>query len=382
MGEWTFASSLNPLQNAKFQFLDLEGGQTQDWYEADDVMLGGASSMLNISEAPKETSSCHNEGEGYGLSQILLKSTDVPKKYFLSAKACLGIIKRSEKRNKPLPPILKKALKMQAGVTNDDMSIVGGQMYDITHADDVVRETDKSPTLNARMGTGGNQVPIMMGNIPSEKNGIITYDVKTTVKVRRHEVDIDAMKMFLRDALTKSGLSKKDIAERLDVPQTQVDHYFRQDKYFSIPDAGVWMDLKQMLGIETDEFDKQIMEFDEVECNFDTANRIYDSHGISPTLTSVNPDKVVLQSERKIQCLNPQFAQGEKIYSQDGIYPTLRSGSDAGGRGYPNAYVAQAYAIGNGQVNQLYLQNKCGALNCMVDPMKVIQEVENNEHRD
>ena len=83
------------------------------------------------------------------------------------------------------------------------------------------------------------------------------------------------------------------------------------------------------------------------------------------------------QSERKIQCLNPQFAQGEKIYSQDGIYPTLRSGSDAGGRGYPNAYVAQAYAIGNGQVNQLYLQDKCGALNCMVDPMKVIQEVGN-----
>ena len=34
-----------------------------------------------------------------------------------------------------------------------------------------------------------------------------------------------------------------------------------------------------------------------------------------------------------------------------------------------------AYAIGNGQVHQLYLQNTCGALNCMVDPMKVIQKI-------
>lgn len=84
-------------------------------------------------------------------------------------------------------------------------------MYDITHADDVVRETDKSPTLNARMGTGGNQVPILMGDIPSEK----------------------------------------------------------------------------------------------------------------------------------AQCLNPQSSQGERIYSQDGICQTLRSGCDTGGRGYPNAYVMQ-----------------------------------------
>lgn len=173
MKEWTFAQSLNPLQNVKFQYLEVDDGRTQDWLEADDVMLGGESSMLNILEAPKETSSFPKEGEGYGLSQILEKSTDVPKKYFLSAKACRGIINRSERRNKTLPPILKKALEMQAGITHDEVSIVGGQMYDITHADDVVRETDKSPTLNARMGTGGNQVPILMGDIPSEEDMVV-----------------------------------------------------------------------------------------------------------------------------------------------------------------------------------------------------------------
>ncbi len=36
--------------------------------------------------------------------------------------------------------------------------------YDMTHADDVIRECgEKSPTLQSRMGTGGNQVPICLG---------------------------------------------------------------------------------------------------------------------------------------------------------------------------------------------------------------------------
>ena len=36
----------------------------------------------------------------------------------------------------------------------------------MTHADSVIRESEISPTLNARMGTGGNQVPIMTEIIP------------------------------------------------------------------------------------------------------------------------------------------------------------------------------------------------------------------------
>ena len=52
--------------------------------------------------------------------------------------------------------------------------------YDMTHADDVVREnrTDKIHTLNHRMGTGGNQVPVVQafsnscfGGCPSSETG-------------------------------------------------------------------------------------------------------------------------------------------------------------------------------------------------------------------
>lgn len=46
------------------------------------------------------------------LSQIL---EDAPQdKYFLTARACQGILNRAERRGKELPPKLKAALKMQA----------------------------------------------------------------------------------------------------------------------------------------------------------------------------------------------------------------------------------------------------------------------------
>lgn len=57
--------------------------------------------MLNFGGAP-------NVGEGSTLSQIL--EMDVPDKYFLSAKACWGILERAKKREKEVPIILKIAL--------------------------------------------------------------------------------------------------------------------------------------------------------------------------------------------------------------------------------------------------------------------------------
>lgn len=38
------------------------------------------------------------------------------------------------------------------------------KLYDMTHANDVIRECDTSPTLQSRMGTGGNQIPLTVEN--------------------------------------------------------------------------------------------------------------------------------------------------------------------------------------------------------------------------
>ena len=48
------------------------------------------------------------------LSQILQGC--VPPKYYLSKTACLGILRRAEARGKELPPQLKEALTIQAGL--------------------------------------------------------------------------------------------------------------------------------------------------------------------------------------------------------------------------------------------------------------------------
>jgi hypothetical protein len=57
---------------------------------------------LNISDWPKDASVC-------SLSDIL-ETGDVPQRFYLSAKACQGILRRAAKRGKELPQPLMFAL--------------------------------------------------------------------------------------------------------------------------------------------------------------------------------------------------------------------------------------------------------------------------------
>ena len=61
--------------------------------------------MPNTGESP-------SEGVESTLSAILQAS--VPEKYYLSPKACLGILRRASARGKELPEILRLALERQA----------------------------------------------------------------------------------------------------------------------------------------------------------------------------------------------------------------------------------------------------------------------------
>ena len=57
---------------------------------------------------------CPSVGVESRLSQILEEAP--PQKYSLSAKACRGILRRAERRGKPLPPALEEALIWQSKV--------------------------------------------------------------------------------------------------------------------------------------------------------------------------------------------------------------------------------------------------------------------------
>lgn len=61
---------------------------------------------------------------------------------------------------------LSGTLKASGGVLGggSETVIVEPSVYDMTHANDVVRESKEVPTLQARMGTGGNQIPIVLSH--------------------------------------------------------------------------------------------------------------------------------------------------------------------------------------------------------------------------
>ena len=87
-----------------YQFLDLRraSGITPVAWSVMDGASHGGSTTLNTGECP----SAVREST---LSQIL--QANAPEKYFLSAKACAGILRRAEKRGKELPTMLREALE-------------------------------------------------------------------------------------------------------------------------------------------------------------------------------------------------------------------------------------------------------------------------------
>ena len=90
-----------------FLNLQKENGLTPDvsWDLITDGALLGVHMTLNFGEYPNEERESH-------LSQIL--QAGAHQRYFLSEKACRGILSRAERRGKELPAILKSALERQA----------------------------------------------------------------------------------------------------------------------------------------------------------------------------------------------------------------------------------------------------------------------------
>lgn len=103
--------NLPAWNNQTLQFLDLrvggaDGAKPEQSPETDGLWLGD-SLTLNIGESPNA------ERESL-LSWIL--EDNVPQKYYLSARACQGILTRASRRGKALPDILRQAL----------MDVIGG----------------------------------------------------------------------------------------------------------------------------------------------------------------------------------------------------------------------------------------------------------------
>ena len=95
------AGCLKKSQRPTFQCLIAEDGQQPEWLEAGREVRLGECWTLNIGEYPSE----ENVSSLYAVLE-----TTVPDKYFLSAKACWGILRRAQEKQKEIPQDLKIAL--------------------------------------------------------------------------------------------------------------------------------------------------------------------------------------------------------------------------------------------------------------------------------
>lgn len=113
---------LKKSQTPIFQCLQVANGQPQEWLEGGRLTQLGESLMLNIGEYPN----VENEST---LSEIL--EDNVPEKYYLSPKACLGILRRAKSKGRKLPDNLRIALEQKVAEGGEVLGLI------FAHADSV-----------------------------------------------------------------------------------------------------------------------------------------------------------------------------------------------------------------------------------------------------
>lgn len=81
------------------------------------IMRRGECLTLNLPEWTATLVPFPNDGAVSSLSDILVTG-DIPRKFFLSQKACAGILRRAGIRGKAIPETLRQALSAVAGEPN------------------------------------------------------------------------------------------------------------------------------------------------------------------------------------------------------------------------------------------------------------------------
>lgn len=154
--EMTFGSSWrkhSELVYQEFMFLKITLGDGdilgQPYWEILSPYVG-ESSTLNTGVCPRVV-------RGSSLWQIL--EPHPQRKYYLSRKACLGILRRARKRGKELPATLKLALEMQSGLRMIDLVILAQMgLIKAYHINQRNEGIDLGDTAGALMATSNLQM--------------------------------------------------------------------------------------------------------------------------------------------------------------------------------------------------------------------------------
>lgn len=140
------------------------------------------------------------------------------------------------------------------------------------------------------------------------ENKILMSKSDFKVKVRKNYIDKKELALFLRSYKTKTI---NEISIFCNAPKTMVEHWFRTDNSFSIPDAEYWFKLKECLKIEDCKYDKAVTEFELKNNSFDMAKRIYHIDGKHPTLTTLTGggQRKTITDGNEMFYLNPEHCE-------------------------------------------------------------------------
>ena len=144
--------------------------------------------------------------------------------------------------------------------------------------------------------------------VNKRENKILMSKSDFKVSVRKNYIDKKELALFLRNHKTKTI---NEIAAFCDAPKTMVEHWFRMDGSFSIPDVEYWDKLKECLNIEDCKYDKAVTEFEIKNNSFDMAKRIYHIDGKHPTLTTLTGggQRKTITDGKEMFYLNPNHCE-------------------------------------------------------------------------
>ena len=178
-GKTSESSSKKSLELAfvAYMYLDLTPGHGDllglAYWETRSPWLGDVLT-LNTGVSPKDV-------RGSSLSLIL--EDNVPSKYYLTPRACLGILRRAKERGKELPPQLEMALKIQAGIIPLAEIPRPPLAFHINQREETI---DLGETAGALMATTNMQMQtfISQADRPAEGKEVVAFAANQQDEVR------------------------------------------------------------------------------------------------------------------------------------------------------------------------------------------------------
>lgn len=326
--EKTLDASLKKRQKSSVKaplFLDLRGGghlQVASWEMGGPLL--GEFMMHSFGESPKE--------ENVSLLSQILEEHPHPK-YSLSEKACLGILRRAETRGKKLPELLEITLKKQAGLlpSKNDVENRGGVKESLSNT----KEQDACPRseINQFSNSSGEDIA---GTLDSN---------------------------YYKGCGERQGVEREVVCHEIGnkrSPNKCLNSWDVQSKHIQ-PEEGIAESLYSG------------------ECRYGGGesyvmqSKVYGISAYSSNaMKSSNPNSGIYEAETTRTLDNNG---GNPACNQGGMIVLEGNGSRPSHRGAEY----HAVCVGNGQLDQLRITDKVGALNCMHDQQAIMVTEPSND---